>query len=86
MPDRTNTQTASSKTPSHMVYHVPDRAGRVSFCTRIGAAWARAHASGFDIQHRAMKKLLDFRTQRNTLPRVAGTSSSSAAAKTPLGF
>ena len=50
MSDSTNNQTAASKTPSHIVYHVRDRAGSESFWTRIGAAWAHADRNGFNIQ------------------------------------
>jgi len=46
----TNTKFGASKTPSHIVYHVRDRAGSESFWTRIGAAWAHADGNGFNIQ------------------------------------
>ena len=45
-----NNQSAASKTPSHIVYHVRDRAGNEGFWSRIGAAWAHADGNGFNIQ------------------------------------
>jgi len=50
MTDSTNNQTAASKTPSHIVYHVRDREGGEGFWTRIGAAWAHNDGKGFNIQ------------------------------------
>ena len=45
----TNT-TASSKAPSHYVYHVRDRNGQKGFWTKIGAAWAHNDGKGFNVQ------------------------------------
>lgn len=45
----TNNST-SSKTPTHIVYHVRDRNGQKGFWTRIGAAWAHADGQGFNVQ------------------------------------
>jgi len=50
MSDTTNNQATASKTPSHIVYHVRDRAGSESFWTRIGAALAHADGNGFNVQ------------------------------------
>ena len=50
----TNKQPAASKTPSHIVYHVRDRAGSEGFWARIGAAWAHADGNGFNIQIETM--------------------------------
>ncbi len=41
---------ASSKTPSHIVYHVRDRDGGKGFFTRIGAAWEHKDRKGFNVQ------------------------------------
>lgn len=43
-------ETAGPKSPSHIAYHVRDRDGGKGFFTRIGAAWAHADGSGFNIQ------------------------------------
>jgi hypothetical protein len=50
MTDTTKNQPATSKTPSHIAYHVRERAGSESFWTRIGIAWAHADGNGFNIQ------------------------------------
>jgi hypothetical protein len=50
----TNNQTAASKTPSHIVYHVRDRAGSEGFWTRIGGAWAHTNGKGFNVQIETM--------------------------------
>jgi hypothetical protein len=42
-------QTAS-KTPTHIAYHVRNGNTGEGFWTRIGAAWAHADGSGFNIQ------------------------------------
>ena len=48
--DNTDTKT-SSKTPTHVAYHVRERGeGRKGIWTRIGAAWQHADAKGFNIQ------------------------------------
>ena len=44
------TETASSKTPSHIAYQVRDREGGKGFFTRIGAAWPHKEGNGFNIQ------------------------------------
>jgi hypothetical protein len=54
MTDSTNNQTAASKTPSHIVYHVRDREGGEAFWTRIGAAWPHKDGNGFNIQIEAV--------------------------------
>jgi hypothetical protein len=54
MTDTANTQPASSKTPSHIVYQVRDREGQKGFWTRIGSAWAHADGKGFSIQIEAV--------------------------------
>ena len=41
---------ATSKTPSHIAYHVREVAGKESFWTRIGCAWVHADGQGFNIQ------------------------------------
>ena len=43
-------QPATSKTPSHIAYHVRDLADGESFWTRIGSAWVHADGKGFSIQ------------------------------------
>jgi hypothetical protein len=49
MTDSNNNQT-TSKTPSHIAYHVRNREGSKGYWTRIGAAWAHADGCGFNIQ------------------------------------
>jgi hypothetical protein len=44
-----DTQT-TSKTPSHIAYHVKDGNSGKGYWTRIGAAWAHADGNGFNIQ------------------------------------
>jgi hypothetical protein len=44
------TETASSKTPSHIAYQVRDREGGKGFFTRIGAAWQHKDGKGFNVQ------------------------------------
>ncbi len=49
----TNTETnpsTTSKSPTHVVYHVRDNTSGKSFWTRIGAAWAHADGEGFNLQ------------------------------------
>jgi len=41
---------ASSKTPSHIAYHVRDREGGKGIFTRIGAAWQHKDGKGFTVQ------------------------------------
>lgn len=50
MSDSKTKQPANSKAPTHIAYHVRDRAGSESFWTRIGNAWAHADGQGFNIQ------------------------------------
>jgi hypothetical protein len=40
----------TSKTPSHIVYHIRNREGGEGFWTRIGSAWAHKDGHGFNIQ------------------------------------
>lgn len=44
------TETKTSKAPTHSVYHVRERQGQKGFWTRIGAAWAHADGQGFNVQ------------------------------------
>lgn len=50
MSDSNNNETAASKAPSHVAYHVRDRDGKKGFWTRIGSAWAHADGKGFNLQ------------------------------------
>ena len=50
MSNTNETQTATSKSPSHVVYQVRDREGSKGFFTRIGAAWPHKDGNGFNIQ------------------------------------
>jgi hypothetical protein len=43
-------ETAGSKTPSHIAYQVRDREGGKGFFTRIGAAWQHKDGKGFNVQ------------------------------------
>jgi len=43
-------ETAGSKSPSHIAYHVRDREGSKGFFTRIGAAWQHKDGKGFNVQ------------------------------------
>jgi hypothetical protein len=40
----------TSKTPTHIAYHVRNREGGKGFWTRIGSAWAHKDGNGFNIQ------------------------------------
>ena len=42
--------TTTSKTPSHVAYHVRDRENGKGFWTRIGSAWAHGDGQGFNPQ------------------------------------
>jgi hypothetical protein len=44
------TESAGSKTPSHIAYQVRDREGGKGFFTRIGAAWQHKDSKGFNVQ------------------------------------
>ena len=46
----TQTQTAASKAPSHLAYHVRNREGGDGFWTLIGSAWPHADGKGLNIQ------------------------------------
>ena len=48
--DTKTNETAGSKTPSHVAYHVRDREGAKGFWTRIGSAWPHADGKGFNVQ------------------------------------
>jgi hypothetical protein len=50
----TTESTASTKSPSHIVYQVRDREGGKGFFTRIGAAWPHRDGKGFNIQIEAV--------------------------------
>ncbi len=50
MSNTESNSTTTSKTPSHIVYHVRDRNGQKGFWTRIGAAWAHTDGQGFNVQ------------------------------------
>jgi hypothetical protein len=41
---------ASSKSPSHIAYHVRNLDDGKSFWTRIGSAWKHADGNGFNLQ------------------------------------
>lgn len=40
----------TTRSPSHLVYHVRERQGSKAFWTRIGSAWAHGDGQGFNIQ------------------------------------
>jgi hypothetical protein len=44
------TETAVSKTPSHIAYQVRGREGQNGFYTRIGAVWPHKDGKGFYLQ------------------------------------
>ena len=50
MTDSKNNETAASKAPSHIAYHVRDREGKKGIWTRIGSAWAHGDGKGFSLQ------------------------------------
>jgi len=50
MTDSTETQTVTSKSPSHYAYNVRNREGGDNYWIRIGSAWAHADGKGFNIQ------------------------------------
>ena len=50
MSDANKNPTTTSKKPTHIAYHVREKAGAESFWTRIGSAWAHADGNGFNIQ------------------------------------
>lgn len=43
-------ETAGSKSPTHIAYHVRDRENGKGFFTRIGAAWQHKDGKGFNVQ------------------------------------
>ena len=48
--DAKTNETAGSKMPSHIVYHVRDREGGKGFWTRIGSVWPHQDGKGFNVQ------------------------------------
>jgi len=46
----TKTETAATKTPTHVAYQVRNREGKKAIWTRIGSAWSHADGEGFNIQ------------------------------------
>ena len=46
----TTSETAGSKSPSHIAYQVRDREGGKGFWTRIGSAWQHKDGKGFNVQ------------------------------------
>ena len=50
MSESSNIPSSTSKTPSHIAYHVRDRKDGEAFWTRIGSAWQHADRKGFNIQ------------------------------------
>jgi len=48
--DTKTNETAGSKTPSHIVYHVRDREGGKGFWVQYGSAWQHRDGKGFNIQ------------------------------------
>ena len=46
----TDSNTTSSKAPSHVAYHVRDREGKQGIWTRIGSAWPHADGKGLNLQ------------------------------------
>lgn len=44
------TDTAKSKAPTHVAYHVRELSDDKSFWARIGSAWEHADRQGFNIQ------------------------------------
>ena len=51
----TDTQTTSTKAPTHIAYHVREGNGK-GFFTRIGAAWPHKDGKGFNISLESMPK------------------------------
>jgi len=52
MNDPTSTEVTTSKSPTHLAYHVRDiltQEGAKAFWTRIGSAWAHGDGKGFNI-------------------------------------
>ncbi len=47
-------QTATTKSPSHIAYHLRNGNSEKGFWTRIGAAWAHGDGNGFNIQIETM--------------------------------
>jgi hypothetical protein len=50
MSESKNNPSSTSKTPTHVAYHVRDRKDADAIWTRIGGAWAHADGKGFNIQ------------------------------------
>ena len=49
MSESLNNSSSTSKTPSHVAYHVRDTKTGDAIWTRIGSAWQHADAKGFNI-------------------------------------
>jgi len=50
MSDTKRNERTTSKSPSHVAYHVRDREGGKAFWTRIGVAFAHNDGKGFNVQ------------------------------------
>ena len=50
MSESSKSASSTSKTPSHIAYHVRDSKTGDAFWTRIGSAWSHADGKGFSIQ------------------------------------
>lgn len=50
MSENQSTTSTSSKSPSHIAYHVSDPNGGKSFWTKIGSAWIHKDGKGFNVQ------------------------------------
>jgi hypothetical protein len=50
MSESSKNASSTSRTPSHIAYHVRDNRGRDAYWTRIGSAWQHADGKGFNIQ------------------------------------
>ncbi len=49
MSNTNETKTATSKSPSHIVYQIRGKEGEKGFFTRIGAAWPTKNGKGFNV-------------------------------------
>ena len=50
MTDTTTAESSTTKTPSHIAYHVRDREGKKGIWTRVGTAWPHRDGNGFNLQ------------------------------------
>jgi hypothetical protein len=50
----TKKQTAASKPPSHIAYHVRNGNSDKGYWTRIGVAWSHADGNGFNVHIETM--------------------------------